>query len=98
MLTQAFEAAPSNIQVLTLLEALLVDAGRTDEIASLQRKVLDALDDGSVRSELAFLFGIRWATRHQNLDLGAQLAEEALRLNPRQQFGVLVLARGVRNA
>jgi tetratricopeptide (TPR) repeat protein len=91
MLTQAFRADPTNIQVLTLLEALLVDAGRTEEIASLQRTLLDETEDGAWRGSLAFVFGLRWATRHQNLDLGAQLAEEALRFDPDNEAAFLFL-------
>ena len=81
MFVQAFEADPSNIQVLTLLEGMLVEAERTDDILVLQRKVLEATTDPMRRAGLAFMFGIRWATRHQNLDVGAQLAEEALALD-----------------
>jgi len=91
MLAQAFRADPTNIQVLTLLEALLVEADRTDEIAALQRSVLDATEGADRRAELAFLFGLRWATRHQNLDLGAKLAQEALSYDPDNEAAFLFL-------
>ena len=91
MLTQAFQSDPTSIQVMTLLEGMLVEAGRTEHIASLQREVLDSTEEETDRASLAFMFGVRWATRHQNLDLGAQLAEEALRLDPENEAAFLFL-------
>ena len=37
---------------------------------------------GPARADVAFRYGVRWATRHQNPELGAQLFEEALEHDP----------------
>ena len=43
--------------------------------------MLDGLS-GRARGSVAFRYGVRWATRHQNPEIGAQLFEEALANDP----------------
>ena len=40
------------------------------------------ISDPKARADLAFRFGVRWALRHQNVDQGMPLVEEALKLDP----------------
>ena len=40
---------------------------------------------GAARADAAFRFGARWATRHQNHELGSQYLEQALELDPNNE-------------
>ena len=77
LLAKAYEANALDRQVAALYEGLLVEEERSQALVDVQRRVLDALS-GRVRSEAALRFGTRWATRHQNPELGAKLLEEAI--------------------
>ena len=46
---------------------------------------MKATADTTARADLAYDFGARWALRHQNAELGAQLLEEALRIDPTRE-------------
>ena len=91
MLGQALAADPNNIQAATMLEGLLNDAGRTDDILKLHKKIVLDATEPERRAEFAFRFGVRWITRHQNLDVGAELVEEALRADPSNEAAFLLL-------
>jgi tetratricopeptide (TPR) repeat protein len=82
ILAQAYAADPSDRRVAATYEGLLVDAGRTDAILATQRAALSQTGDTAEKAGSAYAFGSRWALRHQNLELGAELVEEALRLDP----------------
>ena len=81
-------------------EGLLVEAQRTESILETQRAALDAELNASSKARAAYLFGSRWALRHQNLELGAQLVEEALKLDPAREeaFTFLRDAYGARGS
>ena len=64
-----------------LYEGILVEEERSQALVDVQRRVLDA-SSGRARAEAALRFGTRWATRHQNAELGAKLLEEALAHDP----------------
>jgi tetratricopeptide (TPR) repeat protein len=81
LLARAYEADPRDKVAAALFEQLLVEDDRAQAIADTQRRVLDALI-GPLRGDVAFRYGVRWATRHQNAELGAQLCEEALEHDP----------------
>ena len=81
LLEQAYEAAPADKQAAAMFEGLLVDADRSPAIFETQRRILDART-GAARAAAAFRFGVRWATRHQNVEIGAKLLEEALAQEP----------------
>ena len=85
ILARAYEADPTSIPVAALFEGLLVDAERSEAILELQRQILRGLKEPKTRAEAAFRFGVRWALRHQNPELGAELLEEALRLDPTRE-------------
>jgi golgin subfamily B member 1 len=85
ILAQAYGADPSSSIAAALYEGLLVDSERTDAILQTQQQVLQALPDAAGRADVAFRFGVRWALRHQNTDLGGQLLEEALKLDPTRE-------------
>ena len=81
LLAKAYEANPADRQAAFLFEHLLVEEDRAQAILDTQRRMLDQLA-GEQRGALAFKFGVRWASRHQNLDVGAQLIDEALQFDP----------------
>ena len=81
LLAQAYEADPTDKQAAALFEQLLVDEDRAQAIVEVQRRVIGSLS-GQARGAVAFRYGVRWATRHQNPELGAQFFEEALESDP----------------
>ncbi|HEY3499214.1 MAG TPA: hypothetical protein VGK73_31200, partial [Polyangiaceae bacterium] len=85
ILAEAYAADPSDRRVAATYEGLLVEAGRTDAILATQRAALAATADAEERAGSAYAFGSRWALRHQNVELGAELIEEALRLDPTRE-------------
>ncbi|WP_437768228.1 tetratricopeptide repeat protein [Sorangium sp. So ce281] len=81
LLRRAYETAPSDKQAAAMFEGLLVEAERPQAIVETQRRILDGRA-GVARGEAAFKFGVRWATRHQNVEIGSKLLEESLRFDP----------------
>jgi tetratricopeptide (TPR) repeat protein len=84
ILAQAYAADPGDHHVAATYEGLLVESGRTEAILETQRAALSASDPADLASA-AYAFGTRWALRHQNLELGSQLVEEALRADPTRE-------------
>ncbi|HSN97053.1 MAG TPA: hypothetical protein VLS89_02110, partial [Candidatus Nanopelagicales bacterium] len=84
LLSGAYEAEPSDKQAAAMFEGLLADEERSQALLDAQRKILDARS-GQARADAAFKFGVRWATRHQNVEIGAKLLEEALTYDPRNE-------------
>src|SRR5262249_45575199 len=80
-LTKAYEADPKDKQGAAMFEQLMLDEERVQSIVDLQRRILGGLS-GTARGAVAFRYGVRWATRHQNADLGGALLEEALEHDP----------------
>lgn len=81
LLAKAYEASPIDRQAAMLFEGLLVGSGRAAQLEHAQQAYLDGLTQRG-RATATFRFGARWATRHQALDVGAQLLEESLALDP----------------
>lgn len=81
ILGQAYAADPSGTVPGALFEGHLVAQGQTDAIVESQRRILDSLSGGE-KAAVAYRFGVRWATRHQNLDLAKSLFEETLKADP----------------
>src|SRR6478752_3949100 len=100
ILAQAYSADAANASAAALYEGLLVDAQRTETILESQRDSLKRIDGPTAKADAAFRFGARWALRHQNLEVGSQFLEEALRLDPSREaaFTFLKDAIGVRGA
>ncbi len=98
VLAQAYAADPGNKSAAALYEGLLVEAQRTEAILDTQREALKRIDAPVAKADASFRFGARWALRHQNLDVGSQFLEEALRLDPSREpaFTFLKDAIGVR--
>ncbi|HMJ13164.1 MAG TPA: hypothetical protein VK524_17205, partial [Polyangiaceae bacterium] len=82
ILAQAYGADPASVVTAALYESLLVEEERTETILDVQRQVLDRTSDPNIKADAAFRFGVRWALRHQNPEVGSRLLEEALRLDP----------------
>jgi tetratricopeptide (TPR) repeat protein len=81
VLAQAYTADPTNVKAAATYEGLLVETERTERILETQRESLKALTDPQAKAALSFVFAARWAVRHQNVEVAAQLFEEALRLD-----------------
>ena len=100
ILAQAYSVDPANASAAALYEGLLVDAQRTETILETQRESLKRIEAPVAKADASFRFGARWALRHQNLEVGSQFLEEALRLDPSREpaFTFLKDAIGVRGA
>src|SRR6478736_1248054 len=100
VLAQAYSVDSASAAAAALYEGLLVDAQRTETILESQRESLKQLESPAAKAEAAFRFGARWALRHQNLEVGSQFLEEALRLDPSREaaFTFLKDAIGVRGS
>jgi tetratricopeptide (TPR) repeat protein len=100
LLAQAYAADPTDTHVAATYEGLLVEAQRTEAILETQRAALDAEKNAASKARAAYLFGSRWALRHQNLELGAELVEEAVKLDPAREeaFTFLRDAYGARGS
>ncbi len=82
ILAKAYTSDPQSLVAAALFEGLLADANRADTILQVQQEVLSSIGDTGERAEVAFRYGVRWALRHQNVEAGTQLIEEALKLDP----------------
>jgi len=83
LLQRAYSADPASKQVAALYEGLLVDAGRNEELDRVQHSIVGQLSDKAAKGQAALLFGVRWVSRHQNVELGAKWLEEAVKLDAR---------------
>ena len=81
LLTRAYEADPGDKQAAAIFEQLMMEEDRSQAIAETQRRVL-AAHSGTERAAISFRFGVRWATRHQNHEIGSQLLESAFESDP----------------
>src|SRR5688572_10194255 len=85
ILGMAYNADPTNSAVAATYEGILAESQRSDKILESQREALKRWNDSVVKANAAFQFGARWALRHQNSEIGAQLIEEGLRLDPSRE-------------
>ena len=90
LLARAYEADPADPQAAASFEGMLVEEDRMQAILDAQQRILDGLS-GKERGGAAFKFGVRWATRHQNAEIGAQLLEEALLHDPTNEAAFVFL-------
>ncbi len=84
ILGQAYQADFGSMVAGALFEGALVAREQVSAIVDAQQQILALALDDAERGKVAYRFGVRWATRHQNLDLAKKLFEEALRLSPEQ--------------
>ena len=85
MLERAYSADAASRETATLYEGLIGEAGRFEHLEAVQTEVLVATEDRSARAALALLFGTRWVSRHQNVDVGSRFLEEAIKLDPESE-------------
>jgi len=85
LLAQAYSADPADHRAAATYEGLLSEQERTEAILQTQKATLDATDDAAERAGSAYIFGARWALRHQNVEVGAELVESSLRLDPSRE-------------
>ncbi|MFO0614054.1 MAG: tetratricopeptide repeat protein [Polyangiaceae bacterium] len=79
LLGSAYQAQPLDRHVAALFEGMMA-AERAAQLEQTQRQLLEMLG-ARARSLTAYRFGSRWATRHQNLEVGAKFLEEAFSLD-----------------
>jgi len=92
MLGQAYAADPFSKQIAWLYEGLFVEAGAVSTLDASQAEILGTMPTRAAQASLALVFGTRWATRHQNADLGTKWLEEAVRLDPENEGAFQFLA------
>ncbi len=85
VLQQAYAADPFAQQTAWLYEALAVDAATVATLDSAQTEIVAAMPAREAKAKAALVFGTRWATRHQNVELGTRWLEEAVRLDPENE-------------
>ncbi|AKU99995.1 TPR domain protein, putative component of TonB system [Labilithrix luteola] len=85
LLERAYSADPSNKQNAALYEGALAELGKLDHLEALQSRLLEGEGDIKARARLAHTFGARWASRHQNVDIGSKFLEESIRLDPENE-------------
>ena len=81
LLARAYAADPESKPVAALYEGMMAEQGRFDALEAKQREILATVPQPKARATLAMTFGTRWVSRHQNLDVGTRLLEEALKLD-----------------
>ncbi|HSQ63021.1 MAG TPA: tetratricopeptide repeat protein, partial [Polyangiaceae bacterium] len=84
MLARAYAADPMARQIAALYEGALAEQNHLDRLEKEQQEILEGVADKHARAKAAQMFGVRWVSRHQNLDVGARFLEEALKLDPSQ--------------
>jgi tetratricopeptide (TPR) repeat protein len=92
LLARAYAADPSDKQVAALYETILSEQGRFAVLEQTQQQVLQQVSDRRQRGALALTFGTRWVLRHQNLEIGSRLLEEAFKLDPENEGAFFFLS------
>ena len=85
LLEQAYAADPRSKQAAALYEGALGEAGKLDDLENVQLRLLQNEPARTQRAQLALLFGTRWVSRHQNVDIGSKFLEEAIKLDPENE-------------
>ncbi len=85
LLERAYSANPSSKQAAALFEGMLGELGKLDDLESLQFRLLENEPSRKERAKIALMFGTRWVSRHQNVDVGAKFLEEAIKLDPENE-------------
>ena len=81
LLQRAYLADPTDRQAAALFEGIVAETGDVTALVATQETALAGLPDAA-RSKTAFLFGVRWALRHANVDQAAKLLELSFQLQP----------------
>ncbi len=81
LLLKSYTADPTNRQVAAVYEGLLGENGKLDDLEATQVEILTSVPDHAERARLAMVFGKRWVMRHQNIDIGTRLLEDAIKLD-----------------
>ncbi|MBK8941677.1 MAG: hypothetical protein IPM79_29755 [Polyangiaceae bacterium] len=90
LLAKAYEANPLDRQVAAAFEGILVGSDRSAQLEALQSDYVEALTQRG-RAQASFRFGTRWATRHQNVEIGAKFLEGALAADPHRDAALSFL-------
>ena len=85
MLERAYSADACSKQAAALYEGSMGEAGKLDELEQVQSKLLANESDKKLRAKLAHVFGTRWVSRHQNVDIGSKFLEESIKLDPENE-------------
>jgi tetratricopeptide (TPR) repeat protein len=84
ILAQAYAANPFDRQAAWLFEGMFVESGALATLDAQQVEIVAGLPP-EAQAKAALVFGTRWATRHQNAELGSRWLEEAVRLDPENE-------------
>jgi tetratricopeptide (TPR) repeat protein len=85
LLDKAYRADPRNKQVAAIYEGHLAEMGTLDSLEAIQKEYLASIADRKERAQVALLFGTRWVSRHQNVDIGSKFLEESVKLDPESE-------------
>ncbi len=85
LLERAYGADPSSKQAAALYEGLLGELGKLEHLDRVQEQLLALVADKPARARMALVFGTRWVSRHQNVDVGSKFLEESIKLDPESE-------------
>jgi golgin subfamily B member 1 len=85
MLERAYSADPSSKQVAALYEGSMAEAGKLEQLEQVQARILANVADITARAKTGHIFGTRWVSRHQNVDVGSKFLEESIKLDPENE-------------
>lgn len=85
LLEQAYSADPTSKQAAALYEGMMGELGQLDGLEAVQSKIVAAEPNKKQRAKLAHVFGTRWVSRHQNVDIGSKFLEASIKLDPENE-------------
>ena len=85
LLEQAYSADPTSKQAAALYEGMMGELGQLEQLESVQSKLVAAEPNKKQRAKLAHVFGTRWVSRHQNVDIGSKFLESSIKLDPENE-------------
>jgi len=85
LLEQAYSADPTSKQAAALYEGMMGELGQLEGLETVQSKLVAAEPNKKQRAKLAHVFGTRWVSRHQNVDIGSKFLEASIKLDPENE-------------
>lgn len=85
LLEQAYSADPTSKQAAALYEGMMGELGQLEGLEAVQSKLVAAEPNKKQRAKLAHVFGTRWVSRHQNVDIGSKFLEASIKLDPENE-------------
>lgn len=85
LLEKAYSADPTSKQAAALFEGMMAELGQLEQLEAIQSKLIAAEPNKKHRARLAHVFGTRWVSRHQNVDVGSKFLEASIKLDPENE-------------